>query len=334
MNAPAISIIVPVYNMELYLRKCLDSIKSQSFTDWECILVDDGSTDSSPTICDEYASDDPRFKVIHKKNGGLSSARNTALKVASGQYIGFVDADDWIDPDMYQSLYNNIISHDAELAQIGYRKEYKGRHSTKHLTNSHKVINGKEAMREIGMDRLPNYVWNKLHKRSIINCDFPEGRNFEDIYVYSKWLENVNIMVLDPTILYHYRMRKGSIIHSDVARNRFDYFLSCIDRMKMLYSSLGNNYFEKGDCYINSAAINASKIISRDESDKVIRIDAIKRISEQLKAYPLPSPRSLGLKKWWRAKILRSNPVFFSWMMRAVHIFDFDTKYRKSHLYD
>ncbi len=334
MEKPEISIIVPIYNMEKYLRECLDSIQTQTFSDWECILVDDGSKDSSPTICDEFTARDHRFKVIHKKNGGLSSARNAALKVALGQYIGFVDADDWIEPEMFECLYNDIIGYDAELAQIGYRREYKGRHSTKHLTDSHKVIDGQEAMKEIGMDRLPNYVWNKLHKRSIINCEFPEGRNFEDIYVYSNWLKNVNKMVLNPRVLYHYRMRKGSIIHSDVARNRGDYFLSCIDRMKMIESSLGKNDAEKRNCYVNRAAVNASKIIARDEKDIMLRHNEIKRISEQVKAYPLPSPKALGLKKWWRANLLRNNPRFFSWLMRSVHILDFDAKYRNSHLFD
>ena len=334
MSTPTISIIVPVYNMELYLRESLDSIKTQTFTDWECILVDDGSTDSSPEICDEYAAADPRFIVIHKKNGGLSSARNAALKEAKGEYIGFVDADDWIEPEMYQQLYNLIIKNQADLSQIGYRTEYIGRHSIKHLTRTQKIINGQEAMREIGLDRMPNYVWNKLHKRSIITCDFPEGRNFEDIYVYSKWLKNVTRMVLDPTVLYHYRMRKGSIIHTDPARNRFDYFLSCIDRLKMIEESLGRDNIEKRNCYINKAAVNASKIIAREEKDPERRIETIRRISEQVKNFQLPSPKALGLKKWWRAKILRQHPEFFTWLMRTFTVMDLDTKYRKTHLYD
>lgn len=140
-----ISIIVPVYNVELYLRQCLDSILSQTFKDWECILIDDGSTDSSPSICDEYVSRDSRFKVAHKINEGLSSARNEALKLAKGEYIGFVDSDDWIEPEMYEVLYSNIKEYNADISMVGYRMEFRGRHSTKHTVNqkkSNQRING------------------------------------------------------------------------------------------------------------------------------------------------------------------------------------------------
>lgn len=187
MNNPEISIIVPVYNMERYLEECLESIKKQTFTNWECILVDDGSSDNSPAICEQYAESDSRFKAIHQQNRGLSVARNTALRTVSSEYIGFVDADDWIEPEMFELLYKLVTEHDADIAQVGFRKKYKShRHSTKHLTDNVKVIDGETAMREIGFNRLPNYVWNKLHRRGIITCDFPEGRNFEDIFVYSQ----------------------------------------------------------------------------------------------------------------------------------------------------
>lgn len=335
MSNPAISIIVPVYNMDMYLRECLDSIKAQTFTNWECILVDDGSSDSSPDICDGYAAADPRFIVIHKENGGLSSARNEALKRAKGELIGFVDADDWIEPEMYARLYELIKNYDADIAQVGYRTEYRGRHSTKHLTHSIQVIDGMTAMREIGFDRLPNYVWNKLHKRQIITCEFPYGRNFEDIFVYGQWLKNIKKMVLDPTPMYHYRMRKGSIIHADAAKNRFDYFLSCIDRMKMITDSLnGEKDIERENAYINKSAVNAAKIISRSEKNKILRDGAIARISQEAKSYPIPSAKFLGIKLWWRAKILQWNPKFFSGLMRGVHILDLDSKHREAQMYE
>lgn len=109
-----ISIIVPVYKVEPYLRKCVDSILAQTFTDFEVILVDDGSPDNSGKICDEYASKDSRVRVIHKKNGGLSSARNAGIDVARGKYLGFVDSDDYIEKDMYELLYDNIVKEQAD----------------------------------------------------------------------------------------------------------------------------------------------------------------------------------------------------------------------------
>ncbi|WP_227166600.1 glycosyltransferase, partial [Enterococcus faecium] len=113
-----ISIIVPVYKVEKYLRKCVDSILAQTFTDFEVILVDDGSPDNSGKICDEYAEKDNRVRVIHKENGGLSSARNAGIDVARGKYLGFVDSDDYIDEDMYEILYENLKIHDADISSV------------------------------------------------------------------------------------------------------------------------------------------------------------------------------------------------------------------------
>lgn len=335
MNQPKISIIVPVYNMQLYLRECLDSIKSQTFSEWECILVDDGCTDSSPAICDEYAESDCRFRVLHKLNGGLSDARNEGLKMAKGEMIGFVDSDDWIEPGMFQLLYDLLTDNNADIAQVGFTKEYLGRRSIKHLTRKEKVISGEDAIREIGFDRMPNYVWNKLHRRHIISCEFPLDRNFEDIFVYGHWLKNVRRMALDPTPMYHYRMRKGSIIHTDVAKNRYDFFLSNIDRMKMVEDS---GY---KDCdaphinsFINKSAISAAKIIARKEKDIALRDETILKISDRLKEYPLPSIRHIGIKSWWRSKLLRNHPVFFRCLMRAVTAFDLERKDRERRYYD
>lgn len=335
MNKPKISIIVPVYNMQMYLRECLDSIRAQTFSEWECILVDDGSTDSSKAICDEYVSSDSRFKVIHKQNGGLSDARNAGLKIAQSDMIGFVDSDDWIEPGMYQLLYDLITQYDADIAQVGYTKEYIGRRSRKHLIRKTEVITGEEAIREIGFDRMPNYVWNKLQRREIITCDFPKGRNFEDIFVYGQWLKNVRRMALDPSLMYHYRMRKGSIIHTNVAKNRYDFFLSNIDRMKMIEDS------EYKDCdaphinsFINKSAISAAKIIARKEKNIALRDETILKISNRLKEYPLPSIRHIGIKSWWRSILLRNHPSSFRRLMRAVTVFDFERKDRERRYYD
>ncbi|UOK56378.1 glycosyltransferase [Bacillus sp. OVS6] len=113
---PAISIVVPIYNVEKYLHKCIDSILSQNFTDLEIVLVNDGSTDSCGRICDEYSIKDNRVKVIHKKNGGLSDARNTGIEISTGDFIGFVDSDDWVEPNMYETLYNLCISNSADIS--------------------------------------------------------------------------------------------------------------------------------------------------------------------------------------------------------------------------
>ena len=121
---PKVSIIVPVYKVGPYLAKCIDSILSQTLTDFELILVDDGSPDSCGEICDGYAKKDERIKVIHKQNGGLSSARNAGLDIAKGEYIGFVDSDDYIEHDMYEFLYKNSVQYDTDIACCGIRHHY------------------------------------------------------------------------------------------------------------------------------------------------------------------------------------------------------------------
>lgn len=319
----------------MYLRQCLDSIRAQTFTDWECIVVDDGSTDTSPAICDEYGAKDQRFRVIHQDNGGLSSARNRALKVANGQLIGFVDADDWIEPEMYETLHRLVSENDADMAMVGFCKEFVGIRSTKHLTHHDKIIDGKTAIKEIGFDHMPSYVWNKLHKRAVINCDFPEGRNFEDIFVYGEWLKNVRKLVIDRSPLYHYRMRKGSIIHTNPAKNRYDYFLSCIDRIKMIESLSDIKKDENlRNAYINKSAVGAAKIIARQEKDVMLRKGAVNRIRMELLDYPLPLMKHLKPKTWWRAYFLRKYPNFFIFLMRGVYKFDFDYRRRMASLYD
>ena len=126
-HTPIISIIVPVYKVEQYLRRCLDSVQNQIFTDWECILIDDGSPDNSGQICDEYAQKDERFRVIHQENAGVSAARNAGLDSAKGEWIGFVDSDDWIEPEMYQFLYTNAIDKKADVIICGYVGQHKKR---------------------------------------------------------------------------------------------------------------------------------------------------------------------------------------------------------------
>ena len=121
MNNPKISVIVPVYNVERYLRKCLDSIIAQTFSDWECICVDDGSPDNSGKILDEYAAKDKRFVIIHKENGGVSSARNAGLDMARGEYITFCDSDDWIEKETYEVAYMNAKKNNADIVTWQYQ---------------------------------------------------------------------------------------------------------------------------------------------------------------------------------------------------------------------
>ena len=171
-----ISIIVPVYNVENYLKKCVESILSQTFTDFELLLVDDGSTDSSGEMCDELKRLDERIKVIHKENGGLSSARNAGIDVAKGKYLTFVDSDDYIDTHMLEVLYKNMVQEDADLSIVGVTSVYSGQEPE--ITPSEKyVVTQKEATKMILIGKQASvYAVAKLYKRNISDSEseYPE----------------------------------------------------------------------------------------------------------------------------------------------------------------
>ena len=211
MASPKISIIVPVYNVEKYIRRCLDSIAVQTFTDWECICVDDGTPDASGKICNEYAQKDSRFVVIHKENGGVSSARNVGLDVAKGEYVTFCDSDDYVERNWLSSLYEQAIFTNSDIVNCDLIRK-----STKSDYTQHQVpgLTGKETVKKLMTGDFDGYLWIKLIKRSLIEDNFVRfSENFdlwEDIpfsiklYYHSKknsylpkslynyWVENEN----------------------------------------------------------------------------------------------------------------------------------------------
>ncbi len=173
---PKISIIVPVYKVEPYIRKCLDSIAAQTYRNLEVILVDDGSPDNCPAICDEYAAKDTRFRVIHKKNGGISSAYNAGLDACTGDWIGFVDSDDWVEPDMFEYLLAGAQRNNVKMAACGFHHT-DGRREKAHAFERERVISGRQAVETVINESAPLLiaVWQKLYARELWNSDrFPE----------------------------------------------------------------------------------------------------------------------------------------------------------------
>lgn len=213
MNQPLISIIVPVYNVEKYLNQCVDSILAQTYTNLEIILVNDGSKDNCGAICDAYAQRDNRIIVLHKTNGGLSDARNAGINIAKGEYIGFVDSDDWIEPDMYEYLFNAINQSGADISACGLFREYKDK--------TVKCARGKDFVypSELALERLlensdfQDYAVTKLYNRKLwTKIRFPIGKYYEDMLTtYRLFLQSTSIASVS-RCLYHYRQRKGSIV--------------------------------------------------------------------------------------------------------------------------
>ncbi len=215
-SLPLISIIVPVYNVRAYLRKCLDSICGQTYKNLEIVVVDDGSTDGSGEICDEYAQLDNRVKVIHSKNGGLSSARNIGLNNALGEYIGFVDSDDWIDYDMYEFLWELLNTRKADLAICSHYIEKQNKTKVKYVSNEVTELTSTKAIRLLSEDKIiRNYACDKLFKRYLFEeLRFPLNRYFEDIAVMYKIFYNAQKIVMKGVPKYHYLIREDSIMQS------------------------------------------------------------------------------------------------------------------------
>ena len=218
MKGELISVIVPVYNVEAYLERCVNSILRQTYQTLEIILVDDGSTDASAKMCDAFAKQDTRIKVVHKQNGGLSDARNAGLHAASGAYIGYVDSDDWIENDMYEKLYRACVTHDAQLCVCRYFQEYTNR--TEGGGSAQTVPLSRDELLRIyigGHDQyvIYNSVWSKLFRRELVKgVEFPKGRNSEDIVYTTKAFCKLERAVYLDECLYHYVLdREGSIMN-------------------------------------------------------------------------------------------------------------------------
>lgn len=208
-----ISIIVPVYNIEQYLPKCIESIKQQTYRNLEIILVDDGSTDDSGRICDEMALTDERIKVIHKKNGGLADARNAGINAATGGYIGFVDGDDYIDDDMYELLYDAARNTGAEIASCGVYYEDRG-----------DIINKARYSEDtLVLDRTQTYAalfgypdilgcscWNKLYVKSVFESMRFKDVHSEDLEFLYRAIDTVKSVICINEVKYHYICREGS----------------------------------------------------------------------------------------------------------------------------
>ncbi len=218
MNSPLISIIVPVYQVEKYLEKCINSIIAQSYKNLEIILVDDGSTDNCPAICDRFQSEDSRIKVIHQQNGGLSHARNVGLEHATGDFIGFVDSDDWIEQNMYEVLMSALQETGADIAVCDRQMESKDSQPFQiNICPSRiKCYSTESALRLIisGSNIIRNSVWNKLYKKKVLsNIKFPLKRIYEDIQWTSQIIGNANFLVYVNYRFYHYLQRSESLSH-------------------------------------------------------------------------------------------------------------------------
>lgn len=231
-----ISVIVAAYNVEKYLKQCLDSILNQIYPAFEIIIVDDGSTDNTGLICDQYASENPQIKVIHQKNQGVSAARNAALECAQGEYISIIDSDDYLKPNMYERLIQSIIQNDADLIVCNYDKVSEDGNTIimdkKYARDE--CVSSREALKWLDIEHYWTYVsvWNKLYKQELFkDIRFPVGKKFEDNYIIHRLIMKCSKVASISDSLYCYRDNPTSIMRTlKYKMDRIDDFDAAYDR--------------------------------------------------------------------------------------------------------
>lgn len=216
MNNKLISVIVPVYNVRPYLKRCIDSIIAQTYSNLEILLVDDGSTDGSGELCDAYARQDARVQVIHKKNAGQAAARNDAIDIARGSYLGFVDSDDFIDCRMFEILYQDLTEHDAQISIVTFQEFTE----EKEVTVSRNLMSiecqaGEKILQKLLLEeKIGDFSWNKLYRRELFKeIRYPVGRMMEDQGIMYKLVDQCTKVTYRPIRLYFYYQRPDSTLH-------------------------------------------------------------------------------------------------------------------------
>ena len=233
---PKISIIVPIYNVELYLPRCIDSVLSQSFSDFELVLINDGSTDQSGDICDEYATKDSRIKVIHQDNKGVSYARNRGLDVATGEYIAFVDPDDYIDGRMYEILVRKIEEVKADIAICSFAFVKNSTVMAQDSGEKCQLFNKEQALEYYFNEKLPfdySFLWNKLFHKNLFKNIRLNSNLFvqEDSEALIRFLDLCSSIVYTPDALYFYSLRCDSLSQSRLTLK----LLTVVDSLYEIY---------------------------------------------------------------------------------------------------
>ena len=231
MTEKTVSIIIPVYNVEKYLKRCMDSVLGQSYRNIEVLLVDDGSSDSSPVMCDVYASSDPRVRVIHKQNGGLSDARNVGIDHSTGYYLCFIDSDDCIPLSAIEELVDSIVDYDADIAcgELKYIKDNDGAWDFRHFSMdeadlSDDIYDSENALeRMLYMYGITNSASAKLYRRTLFDSvRYPFGKHYEDLGTTYKIFSLANKVVFTHKPVYFYCQRIGSIARQHYSSKRLD----------------------------------------------------------------------------------------------------------------
>ena len=302
-----ISVIIPVYNVEKYLRKCVYSVINQTYKDLEIILVDDGSTDASGSICDEFIKLDKRIKVIHKENGGLSDARNVGIDIANGDYIAFLDSDDWIDIKCYEKLYKIIKKYDADIACCNFRKAYKETEELEH-SSKEQVYSNIDALKEIYLNKGLQMIvaWNKLQKKELfIDKRYPKGKIHEDEFLTPKILYDAKKIAYTDDELIYYRYVENSITNSKFSYKNLVYLEALENRMK-LFKEINESdlFYTTKKRYVDILIEYFFKIDELSDSNKIDVLKNLKNILIELDLEGLSKKTKIKVQMFLKFKYI------------------------------
>lgn len=305
-----ISIIVPVYNVERYLNQCVESILAQTFTDFELILVDDGSPDNCPALCDAWAKKDPRIWVIHKENGGLSDARNAGMEIAKGEWYLFVDSDDTITPDTAERLYQAAITRGCEIAVCNMVRVYDDGTTEPfyHPVSEPTVWDGAQRFETL---KQPS-VCNKLFRAELFeNVRFPKGKYYEDTFIYHILSYRASRIALTGHEGYYYLSRQESILGQPRYTDRyFDMAEAVYERMNFLLAH-GVSFYGKEACLsLYAITANAEKHIVRT-ADNAQKFEQLRQWYRSACDHLMKQPAT-GIKQRLRLILLRYCPLLHS----------------------
>ena len=313
-----ISVIVPVYKVEPYLRKSVESILNQTYSDLEILLIDDGSPDRCGEICDEYEKKDSRVRVFHTENRGVAAARNLGLREAKGDLIGFVDPDDWIEPEMYEILLNTLNNAGADISVCGVWNEYPS------FTNEKKrfedtVYTGKKAIIALLDENINGQVWNKLYRRELLrNLLFPGGKTYEDIEFMDQVMIKMGKVATTSSMGYHYRHRNEGITQEYSAKILLDYAEAFLNRSSS-YQAFNQELFKQKQAFwLQYSAQGISKVWrwwhGCSKTDKKVNKEKIEELKRFSRAhFPFFGDRSWPMHLRVAAPFLRSSsPLSFA----------------------
>ena len=309
---PLISVIVPVYNVEKYLDRCVESIVNQTYLNLEIVLVDDGSPDKCPLMCDCWAEKDHRIKVIHKQNGGLSDARNAGMAVAKGKCITFIDSDDWIETDAFDIMLNRMVKDDSDVVSCGVKWVSEDDRLLYEVSVAEdEIVDNLTAMREIISDgKLRQHVWNKLYKRELIaDIPFEKGKYHEDVFWSYQVFGRAKKVTLMKDSFYHYVQRSNSIMGERYSVKRLDALDAMLQRCEYIKHNYPYLFNMALYSYIGGCMYHLQCAL-RSQQDSSVRNNIISRIEYSKNGDPtegLDRKNRLWIKSFLRFPVFTSK---------------------------